>query len=55
MPGYRELMMSAAPSQQAIPGGILAIVLIVSMIVGAFWGFLGAAVAQAGPFRPREA
>jgi hypothetical protein len=60
LPGYREMIMSSAESQQMIPVGVLAIVLVLyvfgatiaTVIVGAFWGFLGAAVAQLKPFRP---
>lgn len=63
LPGYRGMMLSSAESQQLIPGGVLAMVIVLYVIVGAigtviigsFWGFLGAAVSQLGPFRPKVA
>jgi hypothetical protein len=61
LPGYREMMTTSAETQQLIPIGIIGVVIVIyvlvaalmTMFVGAFWGFLGAAISQSGPFRPK--
>lgn len=61
LPGYRELLTTSAAAQRIIPIGIIGVVIVLyvivlaitTVIIGAFWGFLGAAIAQTGPFRPK--
>ena len=62
LPEYRALIMSSAESQELIPGGVLAVVMVLyvfgatisTFIVGAFWGLIGAALSHLGPFRPND-
>lgn len=62
LPEYRAMLMSSAETQQAIPGGVLAVVAVIyvlvatisTFILGSFWGLIGAAIARSGPFRPKE-
>jgi lysylphosphatidylglycerol synthetase-like protein (DUF2156 family) len=63
LPEYRAAVTTSAETQQAIPGAILGIVItiyvvvggIVTILGGAFWGFIGAAIAQLGIFKPKDA
>jgi hypothetical protein len=61
LPNYRASMMASAEAQQAIPIGIVGVVIVLYVIftaiavllMGAFWGFLGAAMSQVGPWKAK--